>query len=518
MYRLLIADDEKNIRDGLVDFIDYAQYGVECVGTAADGAQALERVRAGEVDILLTDISMPGMDGIELLKSAVAARPGLKSIVLSGYDNFDYVREAMRSGAYTYLLKPVKRQELTEAVRAVVQQIDREAVDERYRRESMRLMRISVANRLLIGAISPQELEDRLRMLDISLWVEARYCAAVAKLSMDGAFNPRAGDSRLFAVTTAMERMEDRLGKLLCLDALGNVTVILSEPDSRQLRPELEALRRALEQAMSCRVGMVVGAPVDGLTEVRESYRSALKMLDFIYVTGVDHIIDDVEYRALARRAQRPEPLDETEVRRLAQARDVEGLQARLDAYFDALQRDPDADVNQVRVALIEFTGALSEELALASSSEGIYATRQRMLRELTQSSFVSDFSRVMRAGLARLFDDGEIRRQDGGSRFTNEVIEILEREYSDVKLSIKTIAAQIHVNPAYLGRRFYKDTGRYFSDYLNELRIRKAKELLLNPEARIQEIGEKVGYVSTSYFAQVFRQQTGVSPSKWRK
>ena len=515
MYRLLIADDEKNIRDGLVDFIDYAQYGVECAGVAADGAQALARVEAGDVDILLTDINMPGMDGIALLKAACAARPGLKSIVLSGYDNFDYVREAMRAGAYTYLLKPVKRQELTEAVRAVVQQIDREAVDQRYRRESLRLMRASVARRLLLGDLPDRELADKLDLLEVDLPAGAQYRAAIAKLSLEREFDARA-DNRLLDALAVVEPLEAALGALTCLDGLGNLALILPEANYRENRPALEALRRQLEQKLSGRVGLVVGKPVDGLAAVSESYRGALGMLDFIYVLGSDRVIDPEACGALVARAEQPTLLDETEIRRLAQARDAEGLQARLDAYFDAVQRDPGADVRQVRVNLIEFTAALFSELAL-TPSDAQYAARHRMLRALTQGSFINDFSCVMRAGLAELFDGGEAR-QETANRFTAEVVSIVERDYADVSLSIKSIAARIHVNAAYLGRTFYKDTGRYFSDYLNEFRIRKAKELLLNPETRIQEIGEQVGYVSSSYFAQVFRQQTGVSPSKWRR
>ena len=514
MYRLLIADDEKNIRDGLVDFIDYAQYGVECAGVAADGAQALERIRQGDIDILLTDITMPGMDGIELLKAAAAAKPGLKSIVLSGYDNFTYVREAMRAGASTYLLKPVKRQELTEAMGEVVRQIDREAADLRYRRESMRLLRISLVNRLLMRNIDEPELSDRLRLLEIRVDPAADCRVVVAKLSMDGEFDPRAGDGRLFDAVAVMERFEDRLGALMCLDPLGNITVILPDVGYGARIGALEALRRELEEAVSGRVGMACGRPAEGLVAAGDSYRSALATLDFAYVLGTDHIIDQEEYGALVRDAALPALLDEAEIRRLAQARDEEALRARLDAWFDALQREPASDLRQVRVNLIEFTAVLCEELL---PSGDVYAARQSMLRALTQGRFASDLRRTMLDGLAKLFGGGAAL-QDSSSHFTAEVIGIVEQDYANPHLSIKSIAAKIHVNAAYLGRTFYRDTGKYFSDYLNEYRIGKAKALLSGQRVRIQEIGERVGYVSSSYFAQVFRQQTGVSPSQWRK
>lgn len=518
MYNLLIADDERLIRDGLTNYIDYAQYGVECVGTASDGLQALERVRRGDVDILLTDISMPGMDGIALLKAAAQAHPGIKSIVLSGYDNFDYVREAMRAGAYTYLLKPVKRQELTEAVRAVVDQIDREAVDKRFHRESLRLMRMNMINRLLTNDINAAEVTDKLRLLEIPVPQSAAYRVAIIKLALDREIDPGQGDSRLFDAQAVVERAEAKLGPMASVDTLGNAVMLIPEAEYAQKLPALEALGTALEQTLSGRVGVVVGKPVQGLMAVSESYRSALSMLDYVYVMGTGHVIDQETYSALMRDAASAAPFDGTELRRLAQARDAEALRAQLDAYFDALQREP-ADIRQVRVNLIEFVSALSEELSLSSAtSDNLYAARHRVLRALMQASFASDLRRVMFDGLDALLAGGETKKPDPSGRFTNEVIGIVEREYADVGLSIKSIAAQIHVNAAYLGRLFYKDTGRYFSDYLNEFRIRKAKELLLKPDARIQEIGEQVGYVSSSYFAQVFRQQTGVSPSKWRK
>ncbi len=123
-----------------------------------------------------------------------------------------------------------------------------------------------------------------------------------------------------------------------------------------------------------------------------------------------------------------------------------------------------------------------------------------------------------MRDGLAEMLRHGGPADAPALSRYTAEAMAIVAEQYADVGLSVKTIAGRLHVNPAYLGRTFYRDTGQYFSDYLNEYRIQKAKEMLLLPQARVQEVSERVGYVSASYFAAVFKRQTGVNPSGWRK
>lgn len=519
MYRLLIVDDEKNIREGLTTFIDYAQYGVEFACSAADGNEALEIISQGSIDIIITDIRMPGMDGITLMKTIAAKYPDIKCIVLSGYDDFSYVREAMQCGAFTYLLKPVKRQELTEAVKGAALQIEREAANKRFRGESLRLMKINVLNRLLMNDISPVELEDKMNLMDIPVHFDGKYRVAIVKLTLDRDIVLHEGDNRLFDAEQLAEHAEKDLGGMLCFDTLGNIVVILNETSTQSITERLESLKKTLESGLSGDVGVVVGYPVTGLLAVNESYRSALSMLNFIYVLGTDHVIDYEEYGVFVRQAEQQSYFNEIEIRRLAQMKNPEALQAKLDEYFAKLRRAPTANLSQIRVCLIEFVATVSEELSLASdTSDNLYSKRHSLIRALTQSTFLKDFERIMHNGIHELVQKENMLPDENTNRFTNEVISIIERNYSDVTLSIKTIAAQMHVNAAYLGRTFYKDTGKYFADYLNEFRIRKAQELLLRPHTRIQEIGQQVGYISSSYFAQVFRQQTGVTPSQWRK
>ncbi len=519
MYRLLIVDDEETIREGLRHFVDYEQYGIEVAGCAGDGREALEIIAREPIHILLTDIRMPDVDGLALLRSVRACHPDMKSVVLSGYDDFSYVREAMMAGAHTYLLKPVQRQELLDAMCDVAMQIEREAADFRYRQESLRLMKINVLNRLLMQAISAGELEEKMALLGLAARCGGGYRVVVVKPALNREIEIRKGDSRLFEALALSEEIMAPQGGHACYDTLGNIVLILPEDGPASFFARLDGLKGRLEERLSGSVGMVAGVPVDDIRAVHISYRSALSALNYIYILGTDRVIDSAETGAAVLGADGAPAFDEAGVRRLSQARDLDALTAYVDRYLDNLRAVPLPDLRLIHVRLIEMIVAVSDELSVTlSTPDSLYEIRHRTIRAIVQSGFLCDTRQIMRDGLAEMLRHGGPADAPALSRYTAEAMAIVAEQYADVGLSVKTIAGRLHVNPAYLGRTFYRDTGQYFSDYLNEYRIQKAKEMLLLPQARVQEVSERVGYVSASYFAAVFKRQTGVNPSGWRK
>lgn len=169
MYNVLLVDDEPFITEGLSDAIDWSGFGLEVVGSAENGKQALELLRQVPTDILITDISMPVMDGLELIRQARELLPGLKVIILSGYNEFNYLKEGMRLGIENYLLKPVHFEELRATLRDTVDKLNAARPERAFGEDEIGILRDNIMKRWLTGKIGAAELAERLEMLGIRL-------------------------------------------------------------------------------------------------------------------------------------------------------------------------------------------------------------------------------------------------------------------------------------------------------------------------------------------------------------
>lgn len=169
MYRVFLVDDEPFIIEGLYDIIDWAAFGLEIVGSAENGQDALEALKESSADILLTDISMPVMDGLTLIREARQFRPDLKVIILSGFNEFDYIKSGLKLGVENYLLKPINIDELQETLANTIDKLNTTRPDRLFSDYDIRILRDNILYRWLTGRIAPNELIERTDMLEIRL-------------------------------------------------------------------------------------------------------------------------------------------------------------------------------------------------------------------------------------------------------------------------------------------------------------------------------------------------------------
>ena len=182
MYRVIIVDDEPVIRRGLRETIEWDALGLEVAGEAADGAEALKLIREIRPEILITDIRMPEMDGIELIREVKKLELNIKITILSGYSDYDYLKAAIRLGVDNYLLKPIDNDELISNLKNAVSEIEKEAAISLQIRQGTVLLRSNTLRRLVTGNISPEELKEKAEFLHIPLDAE-RYLCAVCSMN-----------------------------------------------------------------------------------------------------------------------------------------------------------------------------------------------------------------------------------------------------------------------------------------------------------------------------------------------
>lgn len=514
MYSVLLVDDEPSVLTGLRYVIDWDEYGVEIAGTASSGAQALELLRANPVDILVTDIQMPQMDGLELLQQVRAQRMDLRCIILTGYDDFKYVKKAAQLGIENYLLKPVSPEELSETLLNTITKIEYLRSRKLDLAENIRVLRDGTFYRWITGRISGTELTDRFDTLGFSP-DSSGY--TVMLLRMAGAMERTDAACR--------RRLADIIGtgipKSMCIpgffDFSDNFVLLVPNRHADSFLPFLRRIVSEAQARLSCDVFAFAGTPEEALLDVHKSYEAVQRILDYALISAPGSVICYPETLIHASAADSFPIPDYARLDRLLNAREFDEAAALIDRYYELLSGASGitpADIRDQSVELLYHIlsafRALSVDLSAVSKQEsGLY---ERIL----SFSSIRGLSAWMRSFLSSLVE----ALQDRSSQFTPCVayaVEYVKREYAH-DISLKTLSNLLNISAAYLGQLFKNETGELFSNYLNKVRIERSKALLQDTSLTLNEIAQQVGYANASYFYNIFKKYTNKTPSQYRK
>ena len=292
MYRVMLVDDEPYLLRGLEHTIDWGAYGLEIAAEAPDGFKALAFLETNQVDILFTDIKMPGMTGIELLKKVKKTSPQIKCVVFSGYNDFEYVKEAVKLGIENYLLKPIDEDELCATIEGIIEKLEYEAYVKADLENASRVLRDNLLIRWVSGNIGVDELKEKSSFIGIETGA-GRYAAAIIRISghdtdFDEASVPESDSLRAdhFKCITAKEICEGAAQKdkqcIVFSDLSDDVVLLFSNindgPDER-INGVLSGCADAIRSKMRCESTFSRGSVVKGCMEVQSSYAEAKKRL-----------------------------------------------------------------------------------------------------------------------------------------------------------------------------------------------------------------------------------------------
>jgi len=528
MRKVMVVDDEKWVRRGLIQSIPWERLGLHLVGEAADGQDAYEMALEQKPDLLFLDMRMPGLDGKELLALLHGAMPELITIVVSGYSDFEYTKQAIRHHAFDYLLKPVKKEELADVLDKAVAELDRRA-GERLKAEEAKQSDGWFRDLLLEREIPERETgadQGTLRAEVPASWTGKASLAFVAradryredggsaawlrplreKLVRDKAFY--FGGDWLLALSPSLDGRPEAVGAIAAdqlspgeLNRLfGVIQNELKRMDgvgysigaSEIVPAEADRLRRAYAQAQAVLAGRKLAEKEALLFPVRAGESG----------------FDSPAY---------PQKIEQAFLLAL-QMGNREEAERNFDLLFATLSGEA-ATVDQLQRGAILLVHALERQLrADESSLESVCSKHTIELSEALRRREDSDSVRA-------IFSDGIIpavltaaKRQGAtqGERIVREVQKLIETHY-DQSLSLQHIADSRFVNPDYLSRLFKKMTGLNFVDYLADTRIRKAMELMRVPTYKNYEIARKVGYEDYRYFSQIFKKKTGKTIGEFR-
>ncbi|GIQ67348.1 response regulator [Xylanibacillus composti] len=523
-YRVLVVDDEPMILRGLSFVIPWDKLGLQVVGKASNGEEALWQINKLEPHIVITDIRMPVMNGLELLKRVMTERPSMVVVLLSGYGEFENLREALRYGAFDYLLKPVCGSELEQTMRRAKSRLDEMQGSEReFLHQSVQAVTELVRERLICSMLEGTEKPyDRLYWL--REW-ELEHPYFLLLIALDDAREMKQWDrSERKLWNFAVNNVLAELGKSQQLITVfpfrsGEWVMLLQEISQEQIEEIAEHIIVCVKTftKLSCSIG--ISKPCRGIDSLHASYRSAQHALMARFTGGRESVYMDADAHLLHESGPTGimgSQLDvwETRLAAAVSSYDRDAVTALLGEWKGELlasgAKQPDA------VALmIELMVGVSKRLAdlFGLPLPGLSA----LISEMPICVTLEEMNELMASALAEYQE--LVSKQVQREKETSSVRKALQYadKYFHQDVSIDEVAEHVGLSNSHFCVLFKKETGYTFLEYLTKQRIEWACSMLKNTDTRIHNVSHMVGYQDPKYFSQVFKKLVGMTPSEYR-
>ncbi len=523
MYRILIIDDEPVVREGIAATIDWPSHGFDLVGICEDGREGIAALERDQPDVVITDICMPFVDGLELAAWIAHRYPQIRTILLTGYDDFEYAQEAVRLQVSDFLLKPITADELRGMLDTVRAELDRdresrEQIEQLHAQlaESLPLLRERFLNRLLHGRLGEEDIERKRKLLEIDLETGS-YVVVVCDLDTHDPGQELAA----LAVQAEIRRVLGSRTVGVAGDRDETVIIVSAEDEERARSRALdysERISTAILTSLERSVSIGIGNAVSTLDAISRSYAEAVTALERRLQFGPGRIITVEEVRGgvAAISTQRENAYREAFVMAI-RGGDSKSAARALEGFFSRFRGEA-IDRNSCFVAVQRLLSDTLDALdALGLDYRDVSLLTDNPFKRLasikTLESIASWFGDLEAEARQRL----ELRRDEHSRRKAIEAEEYIKSRFTKPDLTLTAVCTDLAVSKSYLSPIFKAHTGMTFVEFLTAVRIDYAKELLAGGDLKAYEIATKVGFRDAHYFSVTFRKQTGQSPMEYR-
>lgn len=526
-YRIMIVDDEYEVREGIAGRVDWDAAGFEIVTTAENGQDALEKAESLDLDVVLTDIKMPFMDGLTFGAELQKRLPAVKLIILTGFDAFEYAKEAIKLNVLEYVLKPVNVEELTQVLLRVKTKLDEEflakqdveALRESYR-NALPLVQDQYLREVLTGAMPSEDAEQLIRHYGIALDPSKEMIVAVFDTNVTVPDHSAITQDLL---PVSVKRLaEDVLnGKCTFAAFVSFFAVIVVA--SWENDPVDSMVAAANEICNECKalyateITAGVGRRCDAVVQLRESLFEARAAVEYQRVVGSGKAIyiRDVEHMT-----RHPILLDSRYEQRLISAVKFgsrEQIEAEIDGMLSGLRDATPGEwkyrayVTGILNAIIQIIGRYDLPASEVMAGEG-----EQLFSEVGASDAETLKHRLAEV-CARIGGYMSRRRLSMAGNLVGQAKQFIQDNYSRSDLSLETVCEHLHISQSYFSSIFKQDTGRSFVQYLTDMRMERATELLRETDEKTYVVARELGYEEPNYFSYVFKKRFGMTPSQYR-
>lgn len=529
-YSVLLVDDEEDVVEAIVQKIDWDRLGYSLAGYAKNGLEALEIAEEKQIDVVLTDIKMPYMDGLTLSHRLKELYPSIKIIIFSGFDEFEYAKEAIRLEAEEYMLKPVDAGELSRVFQKVHEALDQEFDEKQsihrlknYYLESLPILQESLYTSLIEGTLPQQDLESTL--LDYQISLPGKYFAVVI-LHNSLSLSPE-GINPLLITMSIRKLAEERLQKNwrpCFFTYLGHTLFIAQmdrETDNLKLTDDCEILCRMARHICKATVTAGIGKTVSNLMDLPLSYLGARDAVAYrvLYGRGKAIAISEIGLEGKEEHKVNKEIIDEErllDIYRSIRMSSEEELNKCIDLYIENSRLDSPS-LQEYHFFLMDLVTNMHKFLLANQVDTGLIFPKEEDVYQKVQQFSLAELSQWMKEICKKMQRIIQEMRSDKTKSFVKKAVEHVHSHYMDKDLTVEALSQELHVSAAYFSTIFKRETGKSFINYLTDYRMEKALRLLMEEEEKTYIIAEAVGYSDPNYFSYAFKKKFGMSPSKYK-
>ena len=531
MLKVFLAEDEFIIREGIKNNIDWQAHGYEFCGEASDGELAFPLIQKTRPDILITDIKMPFVDGLALSRLVKKELPETEIIILSGYEEFDYAKEAIQIGVARYLLKPINGETLLQEIDSVAEIIlgkqKEKEIREKYQKEmeenSLR-DQMDLFQHLVTGDCSMEELLSVADKLDLKI-MAPWYSIVLLKIqSMKHDYEEYSGS--IVVVDERIAKLAEPEHVLVFDRALeGRAFLFKADSEEELLAYQKEYLgdvKEVLSGYANLRYFGGIGTPVNRLREIPASFEDASHAFAHRYLVAESCILDSsllmqegaAEHEDFRISAVNPEQIDRAKMQEFLRTGDLDEVIYFVDEFFGKL------DGGAMKSRIFRQYITMDAYFSIVDFLKGLGLQKDEIEAPDQDSSILQDEKSAMDY-IVRIMNKALVLREKrASSRYedvVSEVIHYIEDNYAQEELSLNLLASHVNFSPNHLSMIFSQQTGQTLIRYLTDYRMNRAKELLRCSSKKSSVISMEVGYKDPHYFSYLFKKTQGMTPTQYR-
>lgn len=533
MYKLILVDDEEEVRHGIIQKIEWVKYGFEIIGEVENGREALDLIEKNIPDVIITDIKMPIMDGLELSSVLKENYPVIKIIILTGFDEFKYAQQAINYGVVEYVLKPVLPEDIVELLKKLKAQIDGEIVQKEgvkklreHYNQSLPIMKDKFLTSLITSKIKKSEVEKKIFAYNLNL-IGKGYSVSSISIDSNSINTKNYSEDDIELIKFAVMNISEEIIKKRSLGELffhiNNIVIITNFEEFDKLNIykktylALEEIRQSVEKYLKLTVTIGIGNVCDDINYLADSFKSALSALDYRLVIGNNKVIyiEDLEPQAAEVIV-----FDENKEKALITSIKF-GSENEIIDIVDMLFKDigdTKTSFKDYQIYLLEILAAIVKiSKSLQLDMKDVLELNYNLFVEMYQFNTIEEVKSWIKGICIKLLNYISYKRQDNCKLLLEKAKDYINNNYSDVDIGINKVSNYVHISPCYLSMIFKKETGETFLNYLVSIRLEVAKDMLRSTNLKTFEIAEKIGYSDPNYFSYFFKKNFGISPREYR-
>lgn len=530
MLKIFLAEDEYVVREGIKNNIDWAAHGYEFCGEASDGELAFPMIQRLKPDIVITDIKMPFMDGLELSRMIKKEFPWIEIIILSGYAEFDYAKEAISIGVAHYLTKPISGDDLIKEIDDLSSKIAEKKQERELKEKYMQEMaenydedRRKLFQHMVLGDMSVAELNETAKGLELDIMAGCYNIILIQLLSSHHTESEYSGS--VVALYEQIEEMAFKAGAIVFDRNLEGKAIILKSDTAEDLQAiqedMLDKIKEVLKEYEHIKYYAGIGTPVGRLTEIPRSYETAAHAYAHRYFADksefrsyTEQEIKDNKDDSFSISSVDPSEIDRSRITEFLRKGGQGETEFFLEEFFGNLGE------NALKSNMFRQYIVMDVYFAVGAFLESLGHDRSEIEAFDMASGDIEDVKKTT-AYVTDIIDKAiAIRDSSANNKYNaviDEVKDYIDANYGDEELSLNKLASHVNFSPNHLSMIFSAQTGMTFIKYLTDLRMNKAMELLRCTSKRSVDISTEVGYKDPHYFSYLFKKTVGVTPTQYR-